>query len=194
MLPSTARSSAGQFCHDGSWAWTRSQGALQPRFERDEHLATPAFDPAAAAGARLGRFPGAWMPPGGRRSTSSSMSRIDSASSSKRTVNRAATSPRLPACLAHRQGLVRRNGQVDPQVERLAARPCCRPGQAQARGELGQDLPGHDEAVLCAGVLVVNAAKHFHLRLDVSDHFDQTLCMLPRSVATPPGKIKSIMR
>ena len=77
-----------------SWAWTRCRVPSSPASRAmNTSPRQPSIQPQPRVPA-WGAFQAAWMPPGGRRSTSSSTSRIDH-SSSKRTVNRAATSPRL---------------------------------------------------------------------------------------------------
>jgi len=62
--------------------------------------------------------------------------------------------------------LVRRDRMIDAQIARDAARPGRKPGEAHPLGELGRHLPGHDEAVLRARVLVIDRFQGRKLALD----------------------------
>ena len=100
MLPITACSSTGQFCHDGSCACTRRSVPSAPGLQRDQHLAAPALHPADADGCPSGGVGNRLATsPSGKRSRILRHSSSDSSTSSKRTVTRAATSPLR--CVGH---------------------------------------------------------------------------------------------
>src|SRR4029079_17218197 len=67
---------------------------------------------------------------------------------------------------AHAELAVGRLRMLGAQVDRLAARAAGEPGEAEPRGERRRDPAGGDEAVLQAGVLVVERAQLEHLALE----------------------------
>jgi len=111
------------------------------RFERDQHFPAPALDPAdtARAGARLCE----------RQSDLAGRKLLDERPDQAHRLEQLleahqharATSPRVWEIMRGSSCWYGRGGVVDAQIALDAARPAGEPVQAQALGELGQDLP-----------------------------------------------------
>ena len=151
MLPITACSSTGQFCHDGSCAWQRRMRAVGARSR-----ARPA---PRRASLRPSRCPIATRRGSGsrramlaRRAARRQIARTrrsDSSSSSKRTATRAATSPLR--CAAMRTLELRRRARTESRSAGRSACPLARPAspvRPSCAASSGVDAAGADEAVL----------------------------------------------
>ena len=171
MLPITACSSTGQFCHDGSCGWQRRMRAAGPALERDQHRAAPALDAAEALPERRRRRgSGARSSPCGQRvERSRARGAAIRAISSKRTATRAATSPSRAASPCARRA--RRRARPGSRTRRSRAWPLARPARPvrpSCARERGRDAAAGAEAVLQPGVLVVDVAQRARPRARAS--------------------------
>jgi hypothetical protein len=165
MLPITACSSTGQFCHEGivnMAAADRVAPRLAVPFERHEDFAAPALDPASAA-SRLRRQRSA------ARLALAEL-RKQQAQQAQRLVDlvEADGHPRgdvAIACVAilTAEPVIGWPGVIAAQIGGLAAGTTGKAGQAEASGQLRRHPAGGHEAILQAGMLVIDPAQFVHL-------------------------------
>ena len=157
MLPITACSITGQFCHDGSWQWQRRMAPAS---------SSSSFDPAGTEARFGGRCE--------RRARSAARQRgaqrANQPQRLERLVEAHADAGRDVAVAVgrhlHVELIVRRPRMIAAQVGGLAARATGETGQSEARRELRLDAAGHQEAVLQPGMLVVDDAQRNDLGFD----------------------------
>ena len=84
---------------------------------------------------------------------------------------------------AHVELIVGRAGELGAQVPGLAAGPSRQTGQTQLRRQVGRDPAGGEEAILGAGMLVVNVFQDFDLVFEMLEHLQDALAALVVEVA-----------
>ena len=159
MLPITACSSTGQFCHDGSCGWQRRMRAARPAVRARPALAAPALDAADAEPPRAAAPAAARGPaPSGRPSTIA-RDQPQRLERSRRSAPRPGPRRRRRAWagVAPAARRTARDGKSQRRSRGLAAGAAGEAGQPElARRARAITLAGGEEAVLQAGVLVVD--------------------------------------